>query len=74
MKARHIEIVFLSIFFIFVLMVCKLGFVNYTLNLIFLAHSWFISVVDSNELFPVKPLQVNQSKYENHENEGAMGP
>ena len=38
-----------------------------------MAHSWFISVVDSNELCPVKPVQVNQSKNENHENEGAMG-
>ena len=36
-------------------------------------HSWFISEVDSNELCPVKAVQVNQSKYENHENEGAMG-
>ena len=35
-------------------------------------HSWFISVVDSNELCPVQPVQVNQSKYENHENDGAM--
>ena len=38
-----------------------------------LVHSWFISVVDSNELCPVWSVQVNQSKYENHENEGAMG-
>ena len=35
-------------------------------------HSWFISVVDSNELDPVWPVQVNQLKYENHENEGAL--
>ena len=35
-------------------------------------HSWFISVVDSNELGPLQPVQVNQSKYEDHENEGAV--
>ena len=35
------------------------------------AHSWFISVVDCNELCPV--YQVNQSKNESHENEGARG-
>ena len=38
----------------------------------FSEHSWFISGVDSNELCPVQPVQVNQSKYENQENEGAM--
>ena len=37
------------------------------------AHSWFISAVDSNELCPVKPVQMNQAKYENYENEGAIG-
>ena len=41
--------------------------------LIIPAHSWFISVVDSNELCPVLPVQVNRSKYENNENEGAIG-
>ena len=36
-------------------------------------HSWFISVVDTDELGPVQPVQVKQSKYEDHEGEGAMG-
>ena len=36
-------------------------------------HSWFISVVDINDLCPVKPVQLNQSKYENYENEGVIG-
>ena len=36
-------------------------------------HSWFISVVDNNELCPVQPVQVNQSKYKNYENEGPSG-
>ena len=36
-------------------------------------HSWFISVVDSNKICPVWPVQVSQSNYENLENEGAMG-
>ena len=35
-------------------------------------HSWFISVVNSNELYPGEPVQVNQSKYENDENDGAI--
>ena len=36
-------------------------------------HSWFISVVDINDLCPVKPVQLNQSKYENDEIEGVIG-
>ena len=27
------------------------------------AHSWFISEIDSYELGPVRPIQVNQSNY-----------
>ena len=45
---------------------------NYLINS-FIEHSWFISAVNSNELCPVEPVQVNQLKYENHEKEGAMG-
>ena len=37
------------------------------------AASWLSSVTGGNELGPVYPVQVNQSKYEDHENEGAMG-
>ena len=38
---------------------------------VMVTHScWFISVVDSNESCP---FQLNQSKYENYENEGAIG-
>ena len=37
------------------------------------SHSWFISVVDSSELCSVKPVQLNQSKHENYEKEGAFG-
>ena len=39
-----------------------------------LVHSWVISVVDSNELGPVQPFQVKQSKYEDREDLGAMRP
>ena len=41
--------------------------------LIITTCSWFISVVDSDELGPVLPIQVNQSKYEDYENEEAVG-
>ena len=33
--------------------------------LIHSTHRWFVTVVDSNEICPVRPVQVNQSKYEN---------
>ena len=42
-------------------------------RVLYYTHNWFISVVDSNELGTVQPVHVNQSKYEGHENEGAVG-
>ena len=36
-------------------------------------HSWFISMVDSNELCPVKPVKLYQSKYENMKIRGPSG-
>ena len=41
--------------------------------LLIISHIWFISVVDRDELDPDQPIQVNQSKYDDHENEGAFG-
>ena len=37
------------------------------------AHSWFNTVVDSNELGPVCPFQLKQLKYEDPQDEGAIG-
>ena len=45
----------------------------FLLNNYYKTHSGFISGVDSNKLDPVKPVQVNQSKYEEYDNEGAIG-
>ena len=39
----------------------------------YVAHSWFISVIDSNGIGPVQPVQVKQLKYEDHADEGVMG-
>ena len=39
----------------------------------FLAHSWFATLVDSNELGPVYPFQLKQLKYEDPYREGAVG-
>ena len=36
-------------------------------------HSWFAAVVDGNELGPVYPFQLNQLKYEDPKDEGAVG-
>ena len=46
---------------------------DYLLQVNNVPHSWFISVVDTDELGPVQPVQVKQSKYVDHEDEGAMG-
>ena len=48
---------------------------NYTFTLIsvFLAHSWFTTVVDCNELDPANPFQLNKLKYEDPLDEGVVG-
>ena len=42
-------------------------------NSTFLVHSWFTTVVDFTEFSPVKPILMKPFKYEDHEDEGAMG-
>ena len=51
----------------------QFSFIKSVQTIILLYNGWFTTVVDVTELGPVYPIQLKQLKYEEHEDEGAMG-
>ena len=51
----------------------QFSFIKSVQTIILLYNSMFTTVVDVTELGPVYPIQLKKLKYEEHEDEGAMG-